>query len=124
MPDIITPLNESAKNSRKIASSLAVTRLVVPEATRIDSSDSPYNLLPLNLRSVSFLLTGIDGSNTVEFTFPNSSIIFDDAKYDKLSFSYALDLPRDCQLSNEITIEIVGSATVDIFYTWTTSINS
>jgi hypothetical protein len=121
MADIIKPLNEIASSNRRIASSLSVSRTVLPEYVQLDSGDSPYTGLPSNLRSVTFVLWGIDVSNTVEITLPNSTILFNNSRYEGFSFTYSIDLDRDCSLSNDISVEIVGSAVVDVIYTSTIS---
>lgn len=119
MADIIKPLNEIARQSRKSANSLAVSTTVLPEFITIAIGDSPWSGLPDKLRSVTFVLWGIDGSNTVQIVTPDSNKTFNDDKYEGFSFSYAIDLSRDCHLSNNITLTIVGTATVDIIYTET-----
>ncbi len=109
-------LSEIAGSTRKTAAFLHPVKLISPEFITISSSDSPYTV-PVNLRSVTFILWGISSNDTVSIVFPNTTKLFDDAKYEGFIFSYAIDITRDCKLVSDITITITGDATVDIVYT-------
>lgn len=119
MADIIKPLNEIARQSRKTANSVAVSRTVLPESVTL--SAGTWSSLPSNLRSVTFVLWGVNGTDTVSIAFPNTTKLFDDARYEGFTLTYSIDLDRDCSLSNNIELTVVGSATVDVFYTTTIS---
>lgn len=119
MADIQKPLTEIARNTRNTSSYLHPTKLISPEFLTIALADSPYSLLTNipKLRSVTFILWTINGTDTVTINFPNTTKIFNDIKYEGFVFSYAIDIQRDCELVKDIIITIEGDATVDLVYT-------
>lgn len=124
MADLIKPMTEVARNTRNTATYLHPVKIISPEYVTITSSDNPYSIatnIP-NIRSVTFILWGVDLSNPVVIDFPNTSKTFDDTKYEGFIFSYAIDVQRDCELLEDITITIdpgegTNTATVDLIYT-------
>jgi len=116
MPDIYKPTVESARNTKLLSDSLRATKTIVPSFEDISVVDSPWSA-PAKIRAVTFVLWGITNVDTVTISLPASSKTFDGTRYEGFAFSYAIDVSRDCKLSEDITITIVGTATVDIIYT-------
>lgn len=118
MADQLKSLSEIAQNTRKTAMYVHPVFLVSPEFVTITSAQSPYTL-PTNTRSVTFTLWNLDVSNPITIAFPNTTKTFAADRYHGFTFSYAIDIQRDCELVNDITITIAGInlASVDINYT-------
>jgi len=116
MADQVKSFSEIAQNTRKTALYLQPVKRISPEYATIAVGDSPYTI-PTNTRSITFVLWGIDDTNTVSIAFPNTTKLFDNIRYDGFAFFYAIDITRDCELISDVVVTITGDAIVDFIYT-------